>query len=142
MFKFARMNDDSQIPTKGSSGSAGYDLYASHNAVIKSGERGLVKTGIAIQIPEYCYARVAPRSGLAFRNGINVGAGVVDSDYRNEIGVVLFNHDKDNDFHVHKGDRIAQLIFEKICETEPEVVDYSELTDTGRGTSGFGSTGV
>ena len=140
-FKFARMFDDAQIPTKGSPGSAGYDLYSINSAKIKPGERVLVKTGIAIEIPSTCYARVAPRSGLAMKHGIHVGAGVVDSDYRNEIGVVLFNLDKDNDFCVQKGDRIAQLVFEQIHEGEATVVEYSDLSGTVRGTGGFGSTG-
>ena len=142
MFKFARMYDDAIIPTKGSPGSAGYDLYAAKDTVIKSSEWGLVKTGIALQIPNDCYARVAPRSGLAYKHGINVGAGVIDCDYRAEIGVILFNHSKENDFIVNKGDRIAQLIFEKIYTCEPEEVSYEELTETRRGTGGFGSTGV
>jgi deoxyuridine 5'-triphosphate nucleotidohydrolase len=141
MFKFAKMYEGAIIPTKGSPGSAGFDLYAATNTVIESGKWGLVKTGIALQIPSDCYARVAPRSGLAFNKGLNVGAGVIDSDYRSEIGVILFNHSK-NDFYVNQGDRIAQLIFEKIYICAPEVVQYSELTSTQRDTGGYGSTGV
>ena len=141
MFKFARMYDDAIIPTKGSPGSAGYDLYASNDTVIKKSNRGLVKTGIALQIPNDCYARVAPRSGLAYNNGIDVGAGVIDCDYRSEIGVILFNHSNEDNFCVKKGDRIAQLIFEKIYTCVPEVVEYTELKKTQRGENGFGSTG-
>lgn len=140
MFKFAKLTDIAIIPTKGSEGSAGYDLYSTEYTCIKANERGLVKTGIAIEIPNDCYARVAPRSGLAYKKGINVGAGVVDSDYRNEIGVVLFNHSNEN-FTVNKGDRIAQLIFEKIYNCELKEVSYSELTNTERGLNGYGSTG-
>ena len=141
MFKFAKMCENAIIPTKGSSGAAGFDLHALKETKIVAGDRGLVKTGIALQIPNDCYARVAPRSGLTFKHGINVGAGVIDCDYRAEIGVILFNHSK-NDFIVNKGNRIAQLIFEKIYTCVPEEVQYSELTDTARGVSGFGSTGV
>ena len=141
MFKFAKIVDSAIIPSKGSFGAAGFDLHASTDTVIKFGERGLVKTGIALQIPDDCYARVAPRSGLTYNHGINVGAGVIDCDYRAEIGVILFNHSK-SDFVVNKGDRIAQLIFEKIYTCTPEVVEYTELSDTQRGVGGFGSTGV
>lgn len=141
MFKFAKVVHDAIIPTKGSPGAAGFDLHAAKENVIYAGERGLVKTGIALQIPDDCYARVAPRSGLTFKHGINVGAGVIDCDYRAEIGVILFNHSK-NDFIVNEGDRIAQLIFEKIYTSVPEEVEYCELSDTKRGVGGFGSTGV
>ena len=141
MFKFAKVSDNAIIPSKGSSGAAGFDLHAVTDTVIFSGSRGLVKTGIALQIPNDCYARVAPRSGLTFKHGINVGAGVIDCDYRAEIGVILFNHSND-DFVVNQGDRIAQLIFEKIYTCVPEEVEYSELSDTQRGVGGFGSTGV
>lgn len=141
MFKFSKLSSDAKIPSKGSPGSAGYDLHSLGNYTIRAGERGLVKTGIAIQIPNDCYARVAPRSGLTFKHGINVGAGVIDSDYRADIGVILFNHSKD-DFTVNQGDRIAQLIFEKIYVCTPYVVDYDSLSDTQRGVGGFGSTGI
>jgi dUTP pyrophosphatase len=135
------MYSDAIIPTKGTPGSAGFDLYASKNTLIENGKWGLVKTGIALQIPSDCYARVAPRSGLTFKHGINVGAGVIDCDYRAEIGVILFNHSQ-KDFVVNQGDRIAQLIFEKIYNCVPEEVEYENLNHTQRGSDGFGSTGV
>ena len=141
MFKFAKICDNAILPSKGSTGAAGFDLHALRDNVIIAGERGLVKTGIALQIPDDCYARVAPRSGLTFKHGICVGAGVIDCDYRADIGVILFNHSKD-EFIVKSGDRIAQLIFEKIYTCVPEEVEYSELTETERGGGGFGSTGV
>lgn len=91
-------------------------------------------------IPSGCYGRVAPRSGLAVKNFIDVGAGVVDSDYRGNVGVVLFNF-SDEDFQVKKGDKVAQLICEKI--EYPELIEEKEnLTVTERGDAGFGSTGV
>ena len=141
MFKFARMHEDAIIPKKGTTGSAGFDLYALTDKVIEAHKWSLVKTGITLQIPTDCYARVAPRSGLTYNKGIDVGAGVIDSDYRSEIGVILFNHSNE-DFEIKRGDRIAQLIFEKIYNCEPEVVDYNDLTQTRRGEGGFGSTGV
>ena len=88
--------------------------------------KGLVKTGLAISFPAGLYASIAPRSGLALKKFIDVGAGVVDSDYRGEVGVVLFNHG-DQDFEVKMGDRIAQLILEKI-DTPP----VEEVQDLGR----------
>ena len=98
-----------------------------------------MKTGLSISFPTGLYARIAPRSGLALKKFIDVGAGVVDADYRGEVGVVLFNHG-DQDFEVKMGDRIAQLILEKI--DTPPVEEVQGLDDTVRGTGGFGSTGV
>ena len=85
------------------------------------------------------YGRIAPRSGLAVKKFIDTGAGVVDEDYRGPVGVVLFNHSED-DFEVKRGDRIAQLVLERIATPPVEVVE--ELDDTTRGAGGFGSTGV
>jgi dUTP pyrophosphatase len=90
-------------------------------------------------LPNGVYGRVAPRSGLAVKHGIQVGAGVVDPDYTGEVKVVLFNHG-DKDFEVKKGDRVAQLILER-CET-PEVEEVGTVEDTERGAGGFGSTGA
>ena len=96
-------------------------------------------TGLSISFPAGLYAKIAPRSGLALKKFIDVGAGVVDSDYRGEVGVVLFNHG-DQDFVVKMGDRIAQLILEKI--DTPPVEEVQALDNTVRGAGGFGSTGV
>eukprot|EP00958_Prasinococcus_capsulatus_P023990 scaffold3691_cov394-Prasinococcus_capsulatus_cf.AAC.10 len=114
-------------------------LNSVQDTVVPSGGRALVKTGLSIAIPQGTYARIAPRSGLAYKSGIDVGAGVVDYDYRGEVGVILFNFGNE-DFQVRKGDRIAQLILEKIAT--PEVVEVSDLDDTVRGEGGFGSTGA
>jgi deoxyuridine 5'-triphosphate nucleotidohydrolase len=99
----------------------------------------MLKTDIAIAVPLGTYGRVAPRSGLALKHGIDVGAGVIDEDYRGNVGVILFNH-SDVDFIVAAGDRVAQLILEKIETPDVEVVD--DLSETVRGGGGFGSTGV
>lgn len=133
------LTSDAKLPTKGSSGAAGYDLYAAKNMVIGPRERGLVPIDISVGIPEGCYGRVAPRSGLALRSGIDVGAGVIDYDYRGAVGVVIFNHGHEN-FEINIGDKIAQLILEKI-ESNAPVIEVSELSDTERGSGGFGSTG-
>ncbi len=141
----------------------GFDLSSAYDLVIPKRGKAIVKTDIAIAIPEGTYARVgeytifclvrafvvsltlidigcsAPRSGLAVKNFIDVGAGVVDYDYRGNVGVVLFNH-SDEDFTVQKGDRVAQLILERISMAAAQEVQ--ELSDTARGAGGFGSTGV
>ena len=133
-----KLGYDSIIPTRGSDGAVGYDLYSNCDGVIAKGKRGVVSTGIAISLPPGVYGRVAPRSGLAMKNGIQIGAGVIDPDYTGEISVIIFNMG-DNDFEVKKGARIAQLILER-CETPP-VEEIGLLQETLRGEGGFGSTG-
>ena len=124
---------------RGSAGAAGYDLCATSNCVIPSRGKGTIETRLAVSLPPGTYARIAPRSGLAIRNFIDVGMGVVDSDYWGEIKVVLFNHSAE-DFAVQAGDRIAQLILERI-ET-PQVKKVAALDNTNRGARGFGSIGT
>lgn len=140
-FKVARLHDAARIPVRASLGDAGLDLSSVADLVIPARGQGLVPTGLAFQIPEDCYGRVAPRSGLAVKNGISVGAGVVDSGYRGEVKVVLFNH-SDNDFKVQIGDRIAQIIIERIYTGNPKETTYNDLQQTDRGADGFGSSGV
>jgi len=101
--------------------------------------RKLVNTGLVFTIPMGLYGRVAPRSGLALRKGIDVGAGVIDPDYCGPVGVLLFNH-SDEDVIVDVGDRIAQIIFTKI-ETTSTLVESDEVMETRRGRKGWGSTG-
>lgn len=133
-----RLTDRAKIPTKGSAFAAGYDLYAAENATIPAKGRQLIGTGLAMTVPEEHYGRIAPRSGLAVKHGIDVGAGVIDCDFCGEIKVLLMNHGN-NDLLVQEGDRIAQLIIEKI--SLPEITEVDELEDTARGNGGFGSTG-
>ena len=139
MLKVQKLNNNAALPKRSTDGAAGYDLCASQNCTIPTKGKGLVKTRFSLSFPVGLYARIAPRSGLALKKFIDVGAGVVDADYRGEVGVVLFNHG-DQDFEVKMGDRIAQLILEKI--STPEVEEVSALEDTVRGSGGFGSTGV
>jgi dUTP pyrophosphatase len=104
--------------------------------------KAVIPTGLAMAIPIGNYGRIAPRSGLAAKNFIDVGAGVIDSDYRGEVKVLLFNF-SEVDFKVSPGDRVAQLIIEKYTRTEiEEVADGGDLDSTERGEGGFGSTGV
>ena len=139
VLRVQRLNNNAALPKRGTEGAAGYDLCAAQSCTIPAGGKGLVKTGISIQFPTGLYARIAPRSGLALKRFIDVGAGVVDADYRGKVGVVLFNHG-DQDFEVKMGDRIAQLVLEKI--STPAVEEVSGLDDTVRGSGGFGSTGI
>jgi len=128
-----------KIPTKADEGAAGYDLYSSEEIIIPPLSRRLVKTDISMAIPQGFYGRIAPRSGLAFKYGIDVFAGVIDSSYRGSIGVILFNSDKEREFPVAIGDRIAQIIFESYADYQFEEV--IELPSTDRGASGFGASG-
>jgi deoxyuridine 5'-triphosphate nucleotidohydrolase len=112
-------------PTRGSKFSAGYDLYSAENITVKTNNRSLISIGLAIKVPEGYYGRIASRSGLAVKYGIDVGAGVIDSDYTGPVKVLLFNHG-DEDFVVSEGDRIAQLIIEKIAHLNINLVN--ELT--------------
>ena len=139
ILRVKRMNVNAKLPVRGSSGAAGYDLSAAQAAVIPAHGKCLVKTGLAISMPPGCYGRIAPRSGLAVKKFIDVGAGVIDSDYRGEIGVVLFNFSNDS-FCINMGDRIAQIIFEKI--KTPSVKETNDLGETDRGNQGYGSSGT
>lgn len=138
-----RLSPQATLPTRGSDFAAGLDLSAAEALCIPAGQRALVKTDLAIACPPGTYARIAPRSGLAYKNGIDVGAGVIDADYRGPVGVILFNFG-DKDFSIQPGDRIAQLILEQIVL--PDIVECpldEELPTVGaRGTAGFGSTGM
>jgi len=140
VLKYKKLSDNAFPPVKGSGQAAGFDLRAAYDYVVTCKGKQLVKTDLQVEIPEGCYGRVAPRSGLALKHFIDVGAGVVDSDYRGNVGVVLFNFGE-QDFLIHKGDRVAQLICEKIEYPELEEVKEN-LSITERGDGGFGSTGV
>ena len=120
MLPIQRLSPKAILPTRGSPHAAGLDLYSIESLVIPKGGRRLIKTGISIAVPLNHYGRVAPRSGLALTSGIDVGAGVIDSDYRGEVGVILFNFG-DSEFLVAEGMRIAQLIIEQI--SIPTVVE-------------------
>ncbi|XP_029353261.1 deoxyuridine 5'-triphosphate nucleotidohydrolase, mitochondrial isoform X2 [Echeneis naucrates] len=139
VLRFAKLSEHATTPTRGSAKAAGYDLYSAYDYTIGAMDKAIVKTDIQIAVPHGCYGRVAPRSGLAVKHFIDVGAGVVDEDYRGNVGVVLFNFGKDT-FEVKKGDRIAQLVCEKICY--PDLVEQETLDETDRGAGGFGSTGT
>jgi dUTP pyrophosphatase len=135
---FKKLQEQATLPTRGSEFAAGLDLYASQPVTIPARGFSNVSTGVAVAVPLGFYGRIAPRSGLAVKFGIDTLAGVVDSDYRGEITCVLANHG-DNDFEVNVGDRIAQFVIEAIILPTPEFTE--ELPKTARGAGGFGSTG-
>ncbi|KAF2723317.1 dUTP diphosphatase [Polychaeton citri CBS 116435] len=132
------LSASAKAPSRGSAFAAGYDLYASKETVIPARGKVLVDTDISIAVPAGTYGRVAPRSGLASKHSIDVGAGVIDADYRGPLKVLLFNF-SDQDFKVSVHERVAQLIVERIYT--PDVVIVENLEETVRGAGGFGSTG-
>ncbi|VFQ58899.1 unnamed protein product [Cuscuta campestris] len=138
-FRVKKLSEKAVLPSRGSPLSAGYDLSSAADAKVPARGKALVPTDLSIAVSPGTYARIAPRSGLAWKHSIDVGAGVIDADYRGPVGVILFNH-SEVDFEVKVGDRIAQLIIEKIAV--PEVEEVDDLDSTVRGSGGFGSTGV
>ena len=130
------------LPRYRHKGDAGFDLASRIDFCIEPGERAIVPTGVALQIPRGYAGLVLPRSGLAARHGIALvnSPGLIDSGYRGEIAVVLINTDKRNRFEIKRGDRIAQLVIQKI--EEAVIREVAELDETSRGAGGFGSTGT
>ncbi len=126
------------IPQYAHAGDAGADLRASEKVTLPSQARVLVSTGLRIELPEGYVGLVWPRSGSAVKHGIDCGAGVIDSHYRGEIKVLLFNH-SDTEFQIEPGDRIAQLLIQKVARADFILVD--QLNETARNEGGFGSTG-
>lgn len=140
---FALLHKNAVRPVRSSSGAAGVDLFNVEDVCIEPGERALLDTGLVVIIPAGLYGRIAPRSGLAVKSGIDVLAGVIDSDYRGPLKVVLVNHSH-NTFKANPGTAIAQIIFERI-ETLFTIItpeEYLGLPATARGINGFGSTDI
>lgn len=141
MLKVKFVNPEALLPKKAHSDDAGFDLLACQAGAVAPGAHVLIPTGIAVEMPHGYYGRVAPRSGLAVKYGINVHAGVIDPLYRGEIKVALINHGNQL-WEYRRGDRIAQLILERYAEWCEDAVLVSELNDSVRGDGGFGSTGL
>lgn len=138
ILKVKKLDPLAILPKRGSEYAAGYDLFNFGVFYIPPGERLLINTGISIALSTDTYGRIASRSSLSLK-GIDVGAGVIDCDYRGEIKVLLINNSKDV-FVIQPNTRIAQLIIERIYT--PPVVEVLELDSTNRGEGGFGSTGI
>ena len=138
VLRFKKLNDRAVLPRRGSALAAGLDVCAIEDVEIGPRQRGMARTGLAVAIPPGFYGRVAPRSGLAAKNGLDVLAGVIDSDYRGEICCLLYNT-SDEVIRLPAGSKICQLIVEQIIT--PEADWATELDETARGAGGFGSTG-
>ncbi len=137
---FYLCHPDAILPTRANPDDAGYDLSSVEDIVIPPRDRALVSTGLKLLLPANTYGRVAPRSGLAVKNGIHVGAGVIDGGYRGLVKVLLFNL-SDVPFHVKVGERIAQLVVEVIKTPPVRQITEEDLSQTERCAAGFGSTG-
>lgn len=133
-----KLSSNAVIPTRGSEQAAGLDLYSPSTYSIAPGARALIPIDISISIPIGTYAHILPRSGLAVKHGIHVGAGVVDSDYRGNIQVLLFNLGSEV-FEVRPGDRIAQMVIKPHLILPMQEVDKLDSTERNQG--GFGSSG-
>lgn len=138
MIQFELVHEFAKLPTRGSRDAAGLDLYSCEETKIPPFGRTLVDTGVSMAIPHGYVGLIWPRSGLALKQGIDTGAGVIDADYRNVVGVLLFNHTTEP-YRVCAGDRIAQIMIQPVVMCEPVAV--SALDNTDRGENGFGSTG-
>ena len=138
--RFVKLTPNAKTPTRNTPSSAGLDLYSAYDYSIPARGKCLCMLDLQLSLPKGCYGRIAPRSGLANTHFIHVGAGVIDNDFRGNIGVLLFNF-AENEFTISKGDKIAQLILEKIIL--PEIQEEITIdTNTARGTNGFGSSGL
>ena len=137
MIKVKKMTETATIPTRGSEQAAGLDLYAHGNFVVKAGTHAIIPTGVALAIPDGYCGQVWPRSGVSVRYGVDVLAGVIDSDYIGEIKVVL--QAGAHDFEINQGDRVAQMLIVPVSMLQ--CVEVDNLDDTERGAGGFGSTG-
>lgn len=138
---FQKTSPDAHAPFKAHDSDAGYDLHSCEEVAIAPGERKLISTGIRMALDEGFYGRISPRSGLASK-GKDIGGGIIDSGYRGEIKVILINHSEDH-FHVHKGDRIAQIIIQRHESPKfQEIPLHAQLPESSRGAQGFGSSGM
>ena len=136
-----RLDPDLALPRYAKGGDAGADIVSRIDITLAPGERALVPTGIAIALPDGYVALVHPRSGLAIKHGVTMvnAPGTVDAGFRGELQIILINHDKNESVSFKRGDRIAQLVIQKV--ERAEFVEVQELPGSGRGTGGFGSTG-
>mgnify|MGYP000384945666 CR=1 FL=1 len=136
-----RLDPGVPLPKYSKGGDAGADVYSRIDISIAPGERALVPTGIAIALPQGFAAFAHPRSGLAIKHGISMvnAPGTIDAGFRGELQIILINHDLKETFSIKRGDRIAQLVFQRV--ENPEFVEVEELPGSGRGQEGFGSTG-
>lgn len=136
--KIKLLQDLAQVPTRANENDAGFDLYSTVDTIVPSQTRKTVSTGIALEMPEHLAGLIWPRSGLSVKSGLDVLAGVVDSGYRGEIIVCLYNTSHDN-VYIKRGDRIAQIIFQEVPRVS--LLLSESLGSSQRGSNNFGSTG-
>ena len=136
-----RIDERAQLPSRAHADDAGLDLYALEGATLTPGARAEIRTGIAVEIPAGHAGLVLPRSGLAARHGISLvnAPGLIDAGYRGELRVLLLNTDRESQYRVSEGDRIAQLVL--VAISPADVAEVSALSESLRGTGGFGSSG-
>ena len=136
-----RLDPELPLPRYAKGGDAGADIVSRIDITLAPGERALVPTGISIALPDGYVALVHPRSGLAIKHGVTMvnAPGTVDAGYRGELQIILINHDRNESVSFKRGDRIAQLVIQKV--ERAEFVEVHDLPGSGRGTGGFGSTG-
>ena len=140
MLKVVKITEDATIPVSKTKLSAGYDLFSPRNVIIRARQSCLILLDLKLVLPKNTYGRIAPRSGLALSLNLGINGGVIDNDFRGNIGVILVNH-SDTDVDIYKYMRIAQLIVEPY--KKPKIIEISDnLTNTERGGDGFGSTGL
>ena len=139
LIRFQKILAEAIIPHYAHQGDAGMDIFSVEEDIIKAGERKNIRTGIKMELPEGFVGLVWDKSGLALKNGIKTMAGVIDAGYRGEIGIVLVNL-SGQDYKIEKGQKIAQMLIQKVERAEIE--DTQELSETKRGDGGFGSTGL
>ena len=139
-FNVTRLVSTANLPVRATPGSAGYDLFSIDSYVVLPGRRVVVSTGISVQLPPGTYGRIAPRSGLAVKHGLDTLAGVIDPDYMGEVKVVLQNLDAQQPFVIRPGYRIAQLILENYTTADVVEMANENLPETTH--RGFGSTGI
>lgn len=138
--KFQKLHEKAILPRRAYAGDAGLDLSSISTLMVRAGEQVVVRTGVAVEIPNSYYGLVVPRSGLAFKFGLTItnSPGIIDSEYRGEIKVLIHNTGHD-DFLIECGMRIAQLVIAPVVLLDPE---WGSVNDTSRSTAGFGSSGL
>jgi dUTP pyrophosphatase len=140
--KIKLLDNSIPMPAYAHNTDAGIDLYSTISCILKPYERKIIPSGIKLSIPEGYAGFVMPRSGLAIKNGISLvnSPGLIDSGYRGEICIIMINLDKEKDFTINKGDKICQLVIQKI--EHANLIESEELDESDRGEGGFGSTGI
>jgi dUTP pyrophosphatase len=140
--KFKRLSPSAILPTYGSEGAAGFDFYVSEEAVSPSGKTIKVHTGWAVEVPKGYELQIRPRSGTSLKTGLMIknSPGTIDSDYRGEVCILVYNTGERYGHCINRGDRIAQGVLKKVPEVE--IVEVEDLSETKRGGGSFGSTGI